>query len=329
MNESAAPSFIPPQYPIPMTFGQILDRIFRIMRSNLKLFIGIAAIPAGLMIPIMALFFAVAFVPMIAHPQSPPNPNAILCLMAPAIMVGMVLNLVVFSLYLVASIHAASQAHLGLKASFSESYAVAWQRCGRYLWLMFLCYLIAFAPVLIGELAFVLPMGLLSMNKTTPSPAFFLMIPLGVLLFLAAMVYGVIVALRLSMAFPASLIEDLPAWPAIRRSGRLTQGAKGRIFLVLLVIYALAYAAEIVMMILLMVVFVVGALAVAALHIQLASVTGIIGATVAGIGLLGFLFLWMALIWSAFSTAFAVIYHDQRLRIDGPPPSPTPAGVPA
>lgn len=329
MNEFVAPASLPPQFPIPMTFGQILDRIFRIVRANLKLFIGIAAIPAGVMVPIMALFFAVAFVPMIAHPQSPPNPEAVLGLMGPAILVGTALNLVVFALYLVASIYAASQAHLGLRASFSESYAVAWKRGGRYLWLMFLCYLIAFAPVLIAELVFVLPMGLFSMNKTTPPPAFFLMIPLGVLLFLAAMVYGVIVALRLSLAFPASLIEDLPAWAAIRRSGRLTQGAKGRIFLVFLVIYALAYAAEMVMMILLMVVFVVGALAVAALHIQLASAVGIIGATVAGLCLLGFLLLFMALIWSAFSTAFAVIYHDQRLRIDGVPPAPTSAGVPA
>jgi hypothetical protein len=30
-----------------------------------------------------------------------------------------------------------------------------------------------------------------------------------------------------------------------------------------------------------------------------------------------FLYLWMTLLWSAFSTAIAVLYHDQRLRKDG------------
>ena len=329
MNEFSAPASLPPQYPIPMSFGQILDRIYRLMRANLKLFIGIAAVPAGALIPIMALVFAVAFVPILAQQQRHSDPGAALYLMVPAILVAMVLNLAVFALYLAASIHAASQAHLGLKITFSEAYAVAWKRCGRYLWLMFLGYLIAFAPILVAELVIAVPMGLLSMNKATPPAAFFLMIPLGILLVLAASVYGAIMALRLSLAFPASLAEDLTAWAAIRRSGRLTQGAKGRIFLVFLLIYALAYAAEIAVMIVLMVVFMVGALAVAALHIQLASVAGIIGATVAGLCLFGFLFLWMALIWSAFSTAFAVIYHDQLLRIDGPLPAPAPAGVPA
>jgi membrane-anchored glycerophosphoryl diester phosphodiesterase (GDPDase) len=329
MNDTAAPASLPPSIPIPMTFGQILDRIYRLMRANFKLFIGIAAVPAGVMIPITALFFAIAFVPVIAHPQSPPNPGAVFGLMVPAILVTMLLSLVVFALYLAASIHAASQAHLGLKITFGEAYAVAWKRCGRYLWLMFLGYLIACAPILVAELVIAVPMGLLSMNKATPPPVFFLMIPLVMLLFIGAIVYGVIMAMRLSLAFPASIAEDLTAWAAIRRSGQLTQGAKGRIFLVFLVIYALAYAAEMVVGIVLMVVLMVGALIVAALHIQLASVVGVIGAGVAAVFLLGFLFLWMALIWSAFSTAFAVIYHDQRLRIDGPPPAPLPAGVPA
>jgi hypothetical protein len=248
--------------------------------------------------------------------------------MIPAIIIVMLLNLVIFALYLAASIFAALQTHLGLKTSFSEAYAVAWKRCGRYVWLMFLGYLIALAPVLVAELVIAVPMGLFSMNKATPSPALFFMIPLGILLFLAAFVYGVIMALRLSLAFPASLAEDLPALAAIRRSGQLTQGAKGRIFLVLLVIYALAYAAEMVIGIVLMVAFGIGALAVAALHIQLASVAGVLGAVVAGLCLFGCCLLWMALIWAAFSTAFAVIYQDQRLRLEGPQPA-APVEVPA
>jgi hypothetical protein len=327
MNESAASATLPPSSQIPMTFGQILDRIYRLMRSNLKLFVGIAAVPAAAFIPIIGLAFAVAFVPMIAQQESHSDPSALVYRLIPLFFIVSLLSMAVFALYLAASIHAASQVHMGLRATLSEAYSVAWKRGWRYLWLMFLGYLIAFAPILVAELVIFVPMGLFSMNKATPPPAFFLLIPLGILLFIAALVYGVIVALRLSLAFPASIAEDLKAWAAIRRSGRLTQGAKGRIFLVLLVIYALAYAAEMVVGIVLMVIFGIGALAATALHIQLASVAGIVGAGLAVVFLSALLFLWTALIWSAYSTAFAVIYHDQRLRIDGPLQATSPAGV--
>ena len=324
MNDSTAPAS-----QIPMTFGQILDRIYRLMRANLRLFIGIAAVPALASFLIFGLVFAVAFVPIVAQQQSHSETGAAIGLIAPVFLAVILLNLAVCALYLAAAIHAAMQANQGLRTTISEAYSVAWKRGWRYLWLMFLGYLIAFAPILVAELAIAVPMGLLSMNKATPPPAFFLMIPLGILPVFAAMVYGVLVALRLSLAFPASLAEDLTAWAAIRRSGRLTQRAKGRIFLVMLVIYAIAYAAEMAVGIVLMVIFGIGALAVAALHVTLASVSGVIGAVLAGLCLFGFLFLWMALIWAAFATAFAVIYHDQRLRIDGPLPAPAPAGVPA
>lgn len=329
MNDSAAPASLEPPNPIPMTFGQILDRIYRLMRSNFKLFTGIAAVPAGATLLMIALVFSVALLPVITQQPNHADLRALFWILMPAIFIVMLLSMAVFALYLAASIHAASQAHLGLKTTFRESYSVAWKRGGRYLWLMFLVYLIAFAPLLIAELVMVVPMGLLSMSKTTPPTAFIVIFPLAMLLFLAASVYGVIMALRLSLAFPASLAEDVTAWAAIRRSGQLTQGAKGRIFLVLLVIYALAYAAEMVGLVLLTVIIGVGALAMAALHVQLASVAGVIGAGLAAICFLGFIFLWTALIWSAFSTSFAVLYHDQRLRKDGPPPAPLPAGKPA
>jgi hypothetical protein len=326
MNESFNPASVASSSQIPMTFGQILDRIYRLMRSNLKLFIGIAAVPAGALIPIMAVVFAVAFVPIILQQQRHSDPGAALGLIAPAMLVVMVLNLAVFALYLAASVHAASQVHLGLKITFSEAYAVAWKYGGRYLWLLFLTYIIAFAPLLVAELVFVVPTMLFSMNKATSPAAFFFMIPLGGLLFIAAMIYGTIVALRLSLAFPASLAEGLPAWAAIRRSNQLTQGSKGRVFLVLLVIYAFAYAAEMVVFVLLAVVFGVGALLMAALHLQPDSLPAIIGIGVAVVCLIGFFFLWMALIWSAFSTSFAVLYHDQRLRKEGSLPASAPTG---
>lgn len=329
MSEFAAPAPLAPLNQIPLTFGQILDRIYRLTRSNLKLFVGIAAVPAGACLLVFALFSAAVIVPVVMQMPEHPDPGALLRVILPSIFIVMLLNMAVFALYLAASIHAASQANQGLKITCSAAYGFAWKRGGHYLWLLFLAYLIAFLPMLVIELVMIVPIALSTINKTEPSGAFFLMIPLGALLFFAAFVYGVIVALRLSLAFPASVAEGLTAWAAIRRSGQLTKGAMGRIFLVLLVIYALGYAAEMVVAMVLMMAFGLGALAVALLHIQLASVAGVIGAGLGAACFLGFVFLWIALFWAAFSTAFAVLYQDQRLRMEGPLPAPAPAGEPA
>ncbi|HTW88822.1 MAG TPA: hypothetical protein VMD75_12540, partial [Candidatus Binataceae bacterium] len=50
----------------------------------------------------------------------------------------------------------------------------------------------------------------------------------------------------------------------------------------------------------------------------------------------GAILLYLALIavittgsWASFTTAFGVIYNDQRLRVDGPPAGPPSVGVPA
>jgi hypothetical protein len=180
--------------------------------------------------------------------------------------------------------------------------------------------------MLVIELVMFGGMGLLTAAHTEISPGLFFLVPLEVLLFIAAMVYGVIIGMRLSLAFPASLAEGLTARAAITRSGQLTRGAKGRIFLVLLVIYAIGYAAEMAGFLVLAAIIGVGALILAALNVTLASVAGIAAAALAALCFFAFLYLLMALLWAAFSTAFAVLYHDQRLRIEGPPPAPAPAG---
>jgi hypothetical protein len=310
-----------------MTFGQILDRIFQIMRSQLKLFIAIASVPAVAMILMTALFLAVAFTPIFSQLPKQPDPALMFRLMIPSMLFTMPLSLLVFALYLAASIHAAMQANLGIPITFREAYQVAWKRIGRYFWLMLLIYIIAFLPMLVIELLMFGGMGLLTASHTELSPGFFFLIPLEVILFIAALVYGVIITIRLSLAFPASLAEDLTARAALRRSGQLTKGAKGRIFLVMLVIYAFGYAAEMVGILALGVVIGIGALVMAACGVQMPSVAGITGIVLAALCFAAFLYLLTALLWSAFSTAIAVLYHDQRLRKEVFLAVPEQAGV--
>jgi hypothetical protein len=309
-----------------MTFGQILDRIYRLMRSQLKLFIAVSAVPAVATVLMMAVFFAIVFIPIFSQLPKQPDPEQMFHFLLPSMIFIMPLSLIIFALYLAASIHAAMQADLGITITFREAYQVAWKRIGRYFWLMLLIYIIAFLPMLVIELVMIVPMQLFATGKSGSLTPLVYMIPLEMLLLIAAMVYGVIIAMRLSLAFPASLAENLTARAALSRSGKLTQGAKGRIFLVLLVIYALGYAAEMVGIIVLVVVIGIGALVMAACGVQLPSVAGILGIVLASLCFAAFLYLWMSLLWSAFSTSFAVLYHDQRLRKDGFLPVPSQAG---
>jgi hypothetical protein len=69
-----------------------------------------------------------------------------------------------------------------------------------------------------------------------------LMMGLGMLilapLFILAMVYGVWMSMRYSLAVPACVVEELPAGQAIKRSIDLSLGSRGRIFVLGLLVFA-------------------------------------------------------------------------------------------
>src|SRR5580704_15233291 len=127
------------------------------------------------------------------------------------------------------------QADCGIKVTFRESYAVAWSHAGRYALLLLLIYLICFFPALVIELIMLAGIGFTALHKAQTNPLMIVMFPILSVLQMAALIVGLIVGLRFALAFPASVIENLTAWQAIKRSGALTRGAKGRIFLILLV----------------------------------------------------------------------------------------------
>jgi uncharacterized membrane protein len=99
---------------------------------------------------------------------------------------------------------------------------------------------------------------------------------------------------------------------------KLTKGAKGRIFLVLLVIYAVTYAVNILLLMIFFVVGAVGAGAAILAHVAQGSPAFFI---LIGLAVLGYLLVLVAcslFSYAAYTTALAVIYNDQRLRKDGP-----------
>jgi len=301
----------------PRTFGEILDRAFQLLRRNWRLFCAIGTVPGCVFLAVYVVFLGgLGLLGFFAHPGQPQDPALMFRFLGPMMLIVALPVLAVFSLYIAAACHAATQADTGSKATFRQSYALAWAHAGRHILLLLWIYARAFLPALV--IAAVLFGGafVLRSFKLT-GPGFFLAAPLAFVAYLAAYIYGFVVAMRLSLAFPACVVEGLTAGQAIRRSSVLTRGAKGRIFLMLLVIYVISYAALMVCYLVSLVFGGIGIFAVSILGVQPSPVFVWIGVGLLAVCVVGIIFLFMTLTWGAMTTALAVIYHDQRVRIEG------------
>ncbi|MGA3100617.1 MAG: hypothetical protein ABSD61_02035 [Terracidiphilus sp.] len=336
MNEPGFPSpSIPPAFPstnVPrgaMTFGQILDRVLQLMRANWRLLVGIALVPGAGMIVYFGVIFAALFPvlrPVMLH-QTPQFSVMTIVWLSAAYIFGVILMIVICALYEPAAVYAALEANTGTRVGFRKAWAVAWSKAGRYIWLAILRALIVMLPIVVFGAVIVGTVGL-SMARGRGGMDFSVMIvifPLLMLFYLGAMVFAVLVMLRLVLAVPACVAEDLSAWKGIRRSNQLTKGAKGRIFLLFLLIYAIAYAAFLVAEVVLFFVGAMVALVGMLLHLAMAP-WGYIGIGVGAVVFICAYLLWIACIWAAYTTLFAVVYRDQRLRLEGAAGAPVPAG---
>ena len=323
---SQATDLLPP-YPVssqPLSVGQVLDRIFKLFRGNFRLFLKIAAVPTGANMGLLVLIGAVLFLSgMLSNPPHSPDPKSMVWVVVSAFVGGLVLMLV-YSIFEAASSYASLQANLGVTVSFRQAYEIAWNRGGRFVWLMILRSLWVGLPMLICY-AIIAGVGVLVFTaggKSHPggdsNPAvFFLIFPLFFLMYFGSMVYAVIMGIRLALAPPACIAENLAASSALKRSLQLSRNAKGRIFVVLLVVYAASYLAFMIFEVLCFVLMTAGVLVATALHIQFVPPWSFIGIALLGIFGACILFLWMAGISASYSIAFAVLYHDQRLRTEG------------
>jgi hypothetical protein len=312
-----------------LTFGQILDRTFRLGRANLKLLLGIAAVPSAAIFILGAIilgFMAVTLGPQIkagaATPQVFPAYAGLLFVLIYPLMFAL------FALYLPAASFAAAQVDWGLPASFSSAYSVALRNFWRYLWLMILPAFYVIVPLMllgmvvgVGAILLHHSSGIAVMSGSFRPESLFFLIPIAALLYLCVLVYCVWIMLRFSLAFPASVVEDLTAWAALKRSAALTKGGRGRIFLVLLVVYAITYAVSLVLFAVYFVLVALGAGFALLTHVTEGTPPFF---ALIGLGALGYLVVMVAytmFAYAAYTTALAVIYHDQRLRKDGPLPA--------
>jgi hypothetical protein len=308
----------------PLTTGQILERVYRLLRANWKLLFGIGALPGISFFVSFGMLLAaggyVAFAVIRDGKQASQAQIAIPLVAAYCLM--MVIQLVVLSLYLSAASYAAVSLDCGSRVTMRESYAVARERAGRSVLLMLAIYAICFLPSILLQAPMFAIMAFMGATQTNPSPILIILFPIVFVLSFGTTIAGLLVGLRLVLAFPVSMFENLTVKQALKRSWRLTRGALGRIFLVILVVYGVIY---VVVMVFMMLAFALGAIGYLVFSPALAHPTtqtiwflAICG----GIAYLALMAVLIACSWAGYSTAFSVLYNDQRMRFD-----PLPAGI--
>jgi hypothetical protein len=161
----------------------------------------------------------------------------------------------------------------------------------------------------------------------------------GVIVFLAIVAYiGVVIwrGLGYSFAMAVCMAEDRPAWQSLQRTWKLSKGTRGRIFVMFLLVYALAAAASMICYI--PIVIAIAVIASMGNGAQYAATTAIVGEILNV--LLNFA---MQIVVTPVSVIGLVLfYYDQRVRTEGydiermmqqaglapPQPQSGPAGIP-
>ncbi|MGB7267539.1 MAG: hypothetical protein WBC92_18630 [Terracidiphilus sp.] len=297
----------------PMTLGEILDRTAELFRNHFVLFAGISAVFAGTML--LTEMLHLGGLMLLGYPHIPPHLEwaYAVSLGAEALAVALVAGLSIAAFNRVVA-----WIYLGEPVTIRAAAGSIFSRLRRYLWLMTVTMFRAWTPlfvlyvVLFAILFAVMPSGFLFNPQVARQPhpqdaaklvaagvAMLIVAPL----ILLAVVYGVFMWLRYSLAMPACVVEDLPVGKAIKRSIELSQGSRGRIF----VLWILVYAVRLLLGILVGFPFIILGFkhpgqALPLAWLALSQVGGFVTNTMIG---------------PIYSTGLTLFYYDQRIRKEG------------
>jgi hypothetical protein len=211
----------------PLTTGEILDRTFFLYRSDFWLYVGLASIAAG--VNILASIGRLTYLHFKGVAVT--SPGAALVGVGFSI-VGGILYFAAYCVTHAATVSAVSSIYLGEQTSMGRALDAVkghWLRyCLIALWQSWSAGWIF--VLMIAPIAGMASLGIKNFNGLVALLVFFA---------LGSLVYGVIAYIRNSLAIPAAVMEDLEVPTAMRRSKQLVAGRKVRIFLLLLLLFAL------------------------------------------------------------------------------------------
>ncbi|MGI4852860.1 MAG: hypothetical protein ACRYF4_02290 [Janthinobacterium lividum] len=310
----------------PLSTGEILDRTFALYKRRFWLFLAIGMLPA-LMVALssaarmlyLSLTHRIDMVRPGASPEALASVMDTTLRMQVYLLPASVLFLVAYGLSHAATVYAVSRISQGLEVTAGEAYQVTRVHWLRWTGIALRQFWSVVWPVL--PVAAVLGFGVFAARGNTVLVG---LLSLGFALLLpAALVFGVINLLRNALSMPAGAQENLGVNAAMRRSKALAAGRKGRIFLSLLLVYALQMVA--------------GALQLP--FVWLAVTTRGAEHIVLQAAQLLISFVATALVAPVASIALTLLYVDERVRREGydievmmqhtfrPAPSSTPAGT--
>jgi len=189
----------------PLSVGELLDRSFTLYRRQFATFVTIAAIPA-LVVFAAQLGFG-KFVASSANAGSAPEFSSFL---VPTVLIGALILSIVFLFVSAAShgalVHAASAVRMDQPTSISQAFASMKGNIARTAGVIFVTYLLA---------------------------------SLG---FLLLIVPGILLTLRWALVIPCTVLEETGVSDSRSRSTFLTDGCRGRIFLIFLLYFLVMYA---------------------------------------------------------------------------------------
>ncbi|HXR38290.1 MAG TPA: hypothetical protein VN776_04330 [Terracidiphilus sp.] len=295
----------------PMSLGEILDRTAQLYRNNFVLFAGIAAVYSGVMLVLNLVQIGMQQLLVHLHmtAQLPWVTLVFLIIIVPLIFIGA-------GAAVAANNRAVAWVNLDQPATIRGAYASILPRLGRYLWLMtiaafviYIPFVVLFTAYFVFLLAYARPKGMFAAGAANADPQAAVVLGLVTLgfVFLAAgaLVYAIVMALRYSLAVPASVVEDLKARKALRRSVELSKGSRGRIFVLGLLISAI----QIGLVIITQVFFIVAAFAAVKRHAEVPMWLQIAQQIVG--------FFTNSFIGPMYATGLTLFYYDQRIRKEG------------
>jgi membrane-anchored glycerophosphoryl diester phosphodiesterase (GDPDase) len=299
----------------PATLGEILDRTAQLYRRNFWLFAGVAALPIGTMFAISAVAVAVFAAAVAAFKSA----NLAATLTNPAaIALFALLALIAVPVYIAAAVfsyaglmQAAASTHRGEKITIRGALKSVRPWFWRYLWFIILQFIIVglVPAVIAGGAVAALFYGvhIAGGNLAMASMFGFLIF----VVFLAAMVVVLWLVMGYSLGLPVCVLEEKPAWESLQRAWKLSQGTRGRIFVMILLVIALAIAASMLAAIpTLIIVAVITAIGNGAAYSATALVVAEIVRVVGDFAL-------QVLLAPISSIAIVLFYYDQRVHKEG------------
>jgi len=220
----------------PMSLGELFDGAIQLFRSNLALFVGIGIFPG---------LASMGYMLASHHPHSRSDPTAASMILTSlsylASFAFWLATVVVQPLSIGASCFATSKLWLDLPATITAAYRTVSSRTGRLVWLGFLQGLFSGWPLILVVIVFMVCVSASGSFKEMGTATWIV----AILVSLPGIAGCVALYARYAMAYPASVIEDLPASSAIDRSVQLGQGFRWTACWAILLPYGLGAALQI------------------------------------------------------------------------------------